>query len=241
VEAVYSVCWVSASDEGNNPIQLLAADNEAAFGAPFRPSEMPTGRNAATTEAYAKCLGVSVGDELSVTLDGERLTFTVSAIFSSPLNCIYFDSVATGIPYNILAVKGKEGIPMPELRGEIASVMSLEMPLIASVTEYMETKISVFHIYNRCGTALFFALLFFSLTGLTDNLWESYRSRREEFLLYQNCGMKDGDLARMKTWEIGITISFALPLGILGAAGLILILNQWMQSFAVDLLALLFF
>jgi hypothetical protein len=241
VETVYSVCWKSGSVGETDSVELFAANDLSAFAEPFRPSELPTGQNAVTTVAYAKCLGLSVGDEWSVTVDGKELTFTLSEVISSPLNYIYFDAVSMGIPYNILSVTGQEGVSMSELRGEIASAMSLEMPLIVSVSEFMETKISAFDIYNRCGDFLFFALLFFALTGLIDNLFESYRSRKDEFLLYQNCGMTNRGIARMKAWEIGITLSFALPLGIVGGAGLILILHQWMQPFSVDLLALIFF
>jgi ABC-type antimicrobial peptide transport system permease subunit len=240
IESVYALCWRSATDELNNPVQLLSADDPAVFASPFQPNELPAGDNASTTTAYAKLMGVSVGDTLTVTLDGEEVSFIISSIFSSPLNGIYIDAPAQGIPYNLLVVKGEEGIPMPELRGKIASAMSLEMPLIVSVTDYMESKISVFHVYNRCGNALFYALLLFSLTGIVDNLFESYRSRRETFLLYENCGMTKKDVARMKAWEIGITIAFALPIGILGCAGLFFILQQWMESFSVDLIGLLF-
>lgn len=240
VEQVIPIYWGSALNDEGYTVQVVSVTDAAALAPLYRPDELPVGNGAVVSKSYAVTYGLTAGDSLSVVIEGVEAEFYISQVINSPFACIYFDGDAMGFAPNVLSVKGAAGVTKEALKADIASAMALEMALIVSISDFSAQRIAQFDVYLKCGNLLFIFMLLFSLTGLIDNLFESYRARREEFALYRNCGMTTRHLARMKLCEIGVTLLFSLLASVLLSAFLIFVIHCWMQSFSIDLLFLLF-
>ena len=234
-----SLYWGSFYDGTGGSILLVSAEDYEALAPKLRPSSAPRGDCAAVTAAYARLHAYSVGDDITISADGERLSLKVAEIFSSPVNAIFFDSSHFGMGYNILSVTAAEGADAQRLRTELAACMAPDMAVIMTPDEFFEQKTAMFDVYITCGYLLFACMAFFSAAGLADNLYESYRARRQQFALFASCGMRRGSIAAMKAWETALTVALALAAGALAGGALLCLINLWMQSYSADLFALL--
>lgn len=234
-----SLYWGSFYDGTGGSILLVSAEDYEALAPKLRPSSAPRGDCAAVTAAYARLHAYSVGDDIAISVDGERLSLKIAEIFSSPVNAIFFDSSHFGMGYNILSVTAAEGADAQRLRTELAACMAPDMAVIMTPDEFFEQKTAMFDVYITCGYLLFACMAIFSAAGLADNLYESYRARRQQFALFASCGMRRGSIAAMKAWETALTVALALAAGALAGGALLCLINLWMQSYSVDLFALL--
>ena len=63
------------------------------------------------------------------------------------------------------------------------------------------------------GLLILIMLVVFSLIGMIDTLYESYRARKSEFTLYENSGMSKRTVRKMKFFEVSIAIAFGFTFG----------------------------
>ena len=230
--------WGAVETEHKDSLLIISAEDYSALAGPFRPDLSPQGDEAVVSQSYALLYGISAGDKLTITVDGMECTLTVKAFIRSGISTLYFDSQHFGIYPNVIAVQGDGSLSSDELKVSLARAMVLDMAVIASPAEFFEQKISLFDVYLTCGNILFLCMLFFSATGLADNLYESYRARREQFALYAACGMSQRNVRAVKLWEIATAVITGLIIGSAMSCALIYLISQWMQSYAIDLFGL---
>ena len=84
------------------------------------------------------------------------------------------------------------------------------------MADLFEEKLQTIQIFLNLGVIFLVVMSVFAFVGMMDNLYESYRARREEFGLYACSGMSAKEIRRMKAWEIALTFGFGLALGLLG-------------------------
>ena len=147
---------------------------------------------------------------------------------------LFFDCNYHGISYNVLLSKGKEDVSADQLCQELAAATSAELVGILPAATLLEIKTEAISLYTGVGTVLLAVILVFAVIGLLDNLFESYRERREEFALYLASGMSRQTARRMKAAEIQICCSFALLAAAIATAIGTFILN-YMLSPILDL------
>lgn len=241
VQDVSGLYWNVTADENKNTVSVLSLTDSAVMAQKLRPAFLPEGTDAIFPRAYAQVCNLGVGDEWTLDIDGVACTFTVSALMDTPYNCIFFDCTQYGIAYSVLCVTGRDGVTASRLQADISACMALEMAAIVSVADFFEQQTSQFNVYLNCGNLLFICLILFSLTGLSDNLFESYRARKKEFALYASCGMTKRQITSLKAWETGVTLLCGILAGVLTSGALVLILHCWMESFSIDLLLLIAF
>ena len=126
-----------------------------------------------------------------------------------------------------------------ELEAGLSATLARHMATIANAADFLARRTSHIEIYLTGGNLLFACLIIFSLTGIADNLYESYRSRRREFELYKICGMKNSALRTMKAAEIAITAGAGIIAGAVMAGVLTVLVSRWMFAYGVDLFCLL--
>ena len=81
----------------------------------------------------------------------------------------------------------------------------------------------------------------FAIIGAIDNLYASYKSRRDEFVLYYQAGMSLKCIRKMKFFETAICLAFGIVLGLVFSLILIVATNQAFYAFShVTLLNILY-
>jgi len=76
----------------------------------------------------------------------------------------------------------------------------------------------------------------FALIGIADNLMESYRSRKEEFELYNLAGASKSCVKKIKFYELLLIGVFGVVVGFIGLVFSMLILDKGLKSLMFNLL-----
>ena len=239
VESAIPFYFGSATDADGNSLTLISAEDYAVFRQEYRPAGAPEGNEAVISRAYAVQNGYSAGDKLQLAIEGYACELVVSGLINSPVNGIYFDSEANGYAFNALGIVSDGTQSGDELEAGLSATLARHMATIANAADFLARRTSHIEIYLTGGNLLFACLIIFSLTGIADNLYESYRSRRREFELYKICGMKNSALRTMKAAEIAITAGAGIIAGAVMAGVLTVLVSRWMFAYGVDLFCLL--
>ena len=239
VESVRPLLWDVAENADGDFLFAVSAKDYSVFSSAFSPDVVPEGNGVVLTETYSARYGYKQGDGVSFTIGNTKYDFVICGFTNSPVAAVYFDSEYAGIPYNVLSVSGDGALSSDELELDLASAMALDMAAIISPEEFLEQRLSLSEVYLMSGNALFISLIIFSAIGLCDNLYESYRSRRGQFALCGVCGMSPRTVARVKAWEIALTLAFSVLAGGILSAILSVLINEWMLSFGANLFLLL--
>jgi ABC-type antimicrobial peptide transport system permease subunit len=139
------------------------------------------------------------------------------------------------IPYNMLLVKGRDGVSNARLLGELSESTSSELAAISTVDKLLESTLTLFETYFSTGKILILIFAVFSVIGMIDTVYESSRSRREEFGLYTIAGMNKKRLFAMKLLEVTLAIGIGLAIGILASVAMSFISNAGLSSKTVEI------
>lgn len=204
----YKVYMGNMADGG-----MFSADSLEALSEDLNVKRLPKGNEAVVAWGEAKSRSLRVGDEFTVKLNGQEIELVVCDIAKTGIAFILFDCEHFGIPYNMLMAKGAEGVSSGEVLGEIADKTAMELAAVVSVDTLFEDKLETVDICLNLGLISLLTIIIFAMIGMIDNLYESYRARREEFTLYNLSGMSKKDIRHMKAWEILLTLTFGVLLG----------------------------
>ncbi|MBQ3571817.1 MAG: hypothetical protein IJA15_03200 [Clostridia bacterium] len=205
-------------------INLLSQDLKVEF--------LPKGNQVILTKGEAKKQGLKIGDSLTLNVSDKDIVLEVADIVDSALVFMLFDCEHFGFSYNILAVKGKEGVNLDALFNKLTEKTALELSTVITVEQYFDLKINTVLICVRLGEFILVAITIFAIIGAIDNLYESYRTRRDEFTLFYQAGMNKKALRQMKASEITISLLFGIVLGFVFAILLLIATNQAFYTFS---------
>ena len=239
VESAVPIYIGTATDERGNSVTLISAEDYGVLEEGFRPVLSPEGDAAVLTKAYADQNGYAAGDYITVTIDGFERRLKVAALCRSAVNGIYFDCEYNGFYHNAVAVTGDGSVDGGQLKINISAATATDMATVMTPRELLKEKTTLLDVFITGGNLLFACLAIFSLIGISDNMYESYRARRGEFALYAACGMNGRQSAAMKAFEVLMTAGMGVLSGALMAGMLLPLVNQWMLAYGVDMFYLL--
>ena len=205
-------------------ISLLAEDLKVKF--------LPKGNQVVLSKGEAKKQGLKIGDSFELKVNDKDIVLEVADIVDSALVFMLFDCEHFGFSFNVLAVKGKEGVDLDTLFNKLTEKTALELSTIVSVEQYFDLKINSILICVRLGEFILVAITIFAIIGTIDNLYESYRTRRDEFALFYQAGMNTKAIRQMKAGEIMLSLLFGIISGLVFAILLIIATNQAFYTFS---------
>lgn len=216
---------------------IFSVDNVSAISNKLKIEKLPSGNEAILSYGEAKKRSLSIGETFKQNVDGKELEVVVADIVKSGNEFVMmFDCEHFGLSYNMLLVKGEEGVSKGELLEELTDKTALELATIVSMESLFESKLTTIFICLKIGVIFFIMVLLFACVGLFDNLHESYRARREEFGLYAYSGMSRKTIRRMKVCEIAITFGVGIALGCIGFILMLFAGNASFYTFSYELL-----
>ncbi len=104
------------------------------------------------------------------------------------------------------------------------------MSVVIEPEKLVDNTIAPSKTYINSGKILFPIIITFAFIGVFDNLIHSYRSRKDEYVIYNLAGMRKGIIRRVKLFEMIIVLTFAAFISIFSSALLTFILDQGLRQ-----------
>jgi len=205
----YYKTFFEVSSDGN----LMSVNDKSVLGIGEQIQKLPKGNQVVISSGEAKRRGLKIGDSINIHAGGKDIDLVISEIVKTGMGFILFDCEHFQIPYTFLMVSGADTIPKNEVLSELTEKTALELAVIADVDSIFADKLETVGIFLKLGLLILIMLVVFSLIGMLDTLYESYRARKGEFTLYENSGMAKRAVGKMKFFEVGIAIAFGLAFG----------------------------
>ena len=215
---------------------VVSADDPSAFAEWMTVDRQLKGNEIIVSRGTAHTHNLKVGDTLAMDLEGVKLEFEVVKIANVCANYLAINCEDVGIPYNMLLVKGKEGVSKTTLLNDLSQATASELAPISEVNTLLGRFISAVQTYIDAGKILLVVFIIFSLIGMIDISYESLRARREEFELYRLAGMSRKDLRRMKSAELTVTVLFGLAIGLVAFVIAAFVVNRGLSSRGLEVL-----
>jgi ABC-type antimicrobial peptide transport system permease subunit len=231
-QSVQSVCRAYMAQTGMGP--LISSDDPTVYADWFQIDRQAVGNEAMISSGIAHANDLKVGDIWEISLGGADYGFVIAQIKETACNYAVINAHDVGIPYNMLLVKGKDGVSKAELLGELSETTASELAPIIETGNLLERFVNAVHNYMNSAKILLFVFVIFSLIGVVDISYESLRARREEFELYRLAGMERRELRLMKSYEFIIGISFGIAVGLIAFAFSAFAVNQGMSAKAME-------
>ena len=237
VASLERVLFIPGSEQASGTVNLISVSSADILGENLNVKELPENDGAILSLDNARALSVGIGDSIVIRVEEKDLSLRVENIIRSPYSYILFDAQHFGISYNMLLPSAKGGVQMSEFAEEISLIAATEAAAVVQTAELFEEKTVVIGIYLSCARLLLSMISIFAFVGLFDNLYESYRSRREEFKLYCLAGMTDREIKKMKLSEISLCLIWGVISGVIFAAVILPMLNNTLLSRNFDLIS----
>lgn len=241
IENVYSIYFGNSKYNDQTQIPLIGASSINAISNKFNEDKLPKDDCAFLSVGLAKILNVKVGDKLDLLIGEKTITVKIADIHNDTINVMIFNNLYFDIPYNVISVNGKTDVDSATLLSDLSKATALEMTAIVSTEDYLSQKLQVSELYVQSGYVLLPLMACFAIIGFLDNLTESYRSRRDEYALFNLAGMSKKRIRLMKFFELLSVFSLSIVLGVISLSLTTLILDQGLKTFGYSLLFSLFF
>ena len=209
---------------------VLSAEDLSVYGEFLCIDKPPTGNEAIISAGVAHNLDLKKGDRFVLEIDGADYELVVADVKWEGLNYIAINCEDIGIPYNMLLVSGKADVSSESLLADLSEITSTELAAITSASALMEQRLRVMETYVNSGTVLLCVFSSFSLIGIANIVYESLRSRKEEFGYYHLAGMSRKSLRKMKLWELAITLLIGALIGALSFLVIALAADQGLNG-----------
>ena len=234
VQTVYHAYMYRAYMNKTETGPVVSVDDPSVYADWFKIDRQVTGNEAIVSTGVAHANDLQVGDTWVLNLEGRDCEFVIVQITKSACNYVAINCHDVGIPYNMLLVKGNDGVSNAELLGELSAATASELAPIVEISNMFEHFINAVQNYMNSAKILLFVFVIFSLIGVIDISFESLRARREEFELYHLAGMERRELRLMKKYEFAIGITFGIAVGLVGFALSAFAVNQGMSAKAME-------
>ena len=181
-------------------------------------------RRAAMGGGLALKLGLEIGDEFALTVNGVRETFTLASLIETPLTVVFVDLSGLGIQPNLCLAEGTDdAFSRLSEKYALTGAVYRASDAFGYVTTLASDYIRVF--------ALFEALVFlFAFAGYLNAALASYRDRRREYELLAAAGASRFDRRTIVAWENAIVVSTAVLLGAATSFALLFIVQNMLKS-----------
>lgn len=219
----------------SDKVRMISTDNLAIITEDVAIQQLPQGNQVILASGMAKRMSLKVGDTFTQTIDGKAFDFVVFDVVDSGMAFILFDSEHFGVSYNMMMIKGTNGVPMDGLMQELTDKTALELAAVIPVEELFEDRMQTIYICLRLALMFLTVSSLFACVGMVDNLYESYRARREEFALYAYAGMSGAEIRRMKIWEILLTFTLGFAFGAICFVAMAFASNASFHSFGAEI------
>ena len=216
--------------EEDNTVSFFAARAQE-YESVFRAEEfgvdvasLTGNRRAAMGSGLALKLGLEIGDEFSLTVNGGRETFILASLIDTPLTVVFVDLSGLGIPPNLCLAEGTDdAFSRLSEKYALTGAVYRASDAFGYVTTLASDYIRVF--------AVFEGLVFlFALAGYLNAALASYRDRRREYELLAAAGASRSDRIRMIVWENAIVVLTAVAIGAAMAFALLFIVQNMLKS-----------
>lgn len=231
-ESVQNSVRMYFSEHGGT--RMVSTESLSGLSEDIAITQLPKGNQAVIGSGEAKMRSLEVGDNFTRTIDGHRLDLVIVEVVQSGVPFVLFDCEYFGLPYNIMVVQGEENVSQGELLQELTDKTALELAVVLTVEDMFEEKFATTGICLNLGLIFLLIISLFACVGIVDNLYESYRARKEEFDLYVYSGMSRKEIQRMKAWEIALTFGGGIALGFVGFILLSLGCNACFYTFGFE-------
>ena len=231
VERVY-YAYLNQSSWGT----VFSADDPSVYSDWMEIDRVLEGNEAIVTKGLAHAHDIRLGDTVGVELDGREHDFVIVEIKDVAANYLAINCDGAGIPYNMLLVRGKDGVSSSELLGDLSKTTASELAPIGKPNALLERFISSVVVYMDAGKILLFVLVLFSVIGMLDISYESLRARREEFALYRLAGMRGRGVRLLQTLELLTAVVFGCTIGLFGFTLSALALNVGMNARGIEIM-----
>ena len=215
-ESAYKIYKGSIEYENGFSTMLLSADSKEVFPLDWNIERMPKGNQVILSSTDAKMHSAKVGDKLTIEINKKPEVVEVIDVVTMGTMAIVFDYEHYSLPASIIVVNAKDG-EEGELLSDITTFSAEEMLTIIPAKDFQRRNVERNVCLLKCANMLVIIVLFFSLVGFINNLYESYRSRRSELDLFSYGGMSRGVIKRMILWEILLMIFVGVLLGTLAS------------------------
>jgi hypothetical protein len=214
--------------------RMVSAESLSGLSSEIAITKLPKGNEAVIGSGEAKMRSLKVGDNFTRTIDGRRMDFVIVEVVQSGVPFVLFDCEYFDMPYNIMVVQGADNVSQGELLQDLTDKTALELAVVLTMDDLFEEKFATTGICLNLGLIFLLIITIFASVGILDNLYESYRARKEEFDLYAYSGMSRWEIQRMKTWEVVLTFGVGIALGIVGFALLSIGCNACFYTFGFE-------
>lgn len=234
VESSKRVYFQSVKNQNGRALMVLGAEDMSVLEERLRPKTKPHGKYAAITVGEAYYFDVAVGDTMVLEVSGKTVEIEIAEILDSTLNSILIDNENFGLHYNLVFATAREGATDAEVLSEISEKTKTDLATVMRTERFWDERLTTLEVYVGGGLILLCIVCAFALISLLDNLVQSYRARRDEFVLYRLCGMSRGRVGLMIGTEITLSLLFGLCTAILGLLVFFPAIKAIFLSFSFD-------
>lgn len=233
VARAYMASALLLDDDG--PCVVISVSDGKALSDYYKVEQLPEANEVVVSRALSEMHSLEIGDVCALNIEGRVIEFKVKQISSSGVNAFLINAEYHGLKNNITLVKGIEN-SKEILLDELSSATAGEMASVIRIEELFDSRMHLIKICYNCGVWLMLLVVIFSLIGILDGLYDSYRARRKEFSLYKLSGMSEKTVRRMKLCEILLTAVFGLVFGLIFYVFSFTVLREALFSEAFNLL-----
>ncbi len=193
---------------------MVSAQDIDAYSDKLKVERLPVGNEVVLSRGVAEMTSARVGDEIETNIGGLEYHLVVCDVVDVGTNYAAINCEDLGISYNMILVKGEEGVSNDSLLAALSDATSTELAPIVTADTLLSGMIESIETYIRAGGFLLAVSSLFYVVGMGNTLHESFRSRRGEFELYRLAGMQRRTLRKMKCAEVAVAMLFGTIIGI---------------------------
>ena len=212
----------------------IAGDVDQCMPTPYIPKKTPTGNELALSVGLAERIGVTIGDEITVRIEGITQCFIISELLSINENFFYFDAAHIGFVRDMLCVRLADANDHAA-REHLVSVIETNASTITdpkyamgSIPETLSSHLKVMR--AALGAALLAGLVAILNIGIAQ-----HRDRDKEREILHCCGISRRTAFFALLTELLLTCIFSALLGALCGGAITLCIDRGMRSFGMVL------
>lgn len=241
VENVAHFFYAKIDLGGESDNRVMATDNYAIMDSHYTPTRAPKGNEIAVSRVIADYYRLHVGDSVAGVIDDHPYTFVVSEVFVGKSTVVYVDlDYCRDLTYNTILVSVKDGVTLSELKADVLRNTAVSTAVIMPVADYAKLLYRDAAFYIKCCLVMCIGLLFFSIVGLVNVYFETYRTRRSEYELYYLAGMTHAQVRKMKTFEVLVVLGISVVFALILSAFIIEAARLFFTSYLVDYVRYIF-
>lgn len=242
VDSIAKIGFCTANEHSRGyvlTVLSISGDVKYCIAEEILPQKIPARNQAVISDGAATLLGITVGDTLSVDIDGVNHNFVISEICKNGLNAIIVNENAVQVKNSMYAVNLKEGADEKQVRRDLLQELEIYGASVCDTDVIFGTTLATSDGFVDLATSTVIISVITVLVGFFDTLVRYYKERSRERTVLLSSGMTVARFVRSSVTEILLSfllsLAVAIPLGF-AAAG---ILHLAAGSFGFSLFGLI--